>query len=166
MSEFKIIETQEQLDSIIADRLARGRESVRKEYEGFISPEDFEEKTKELTQQIETANATIGELTEKNNSLTGDIESLNKDIADRDSKISKYEADSVKNRIANEYGIPFEFADRLAGSTPEEIKADAEKMASYFAKGAPISTPKAAPEPSEGDGVLSAFKKLNPNLNL
>lgn len=166
MSEFKIIETQEQLDSIIADRLARGRESVRKEYEGFISPEDFEVKTKELAQQIETANATIGELTEKNNSLAGDIESLNKDIADRDSKISKYEADSVKNRIANEYGIPFEFADRLAGSTPEEIKADAEKMASYFAKGAPISTPKAAPEPSEGDGVLSAFKKLNPNLNL
>lgn len=156
MSEFKIIETQEQLDSIIADRLARGRESVRKEYEGFISPEDFESKVAELNKQVEEATGKINELTEKTTSLTNDI-------AERDSRISKYEADSVKNRIANEYGIPFEFANRLAGSTPEEIKEDAEKMAGYF-KG--VSTPKASPEPNEGDGVLSAFKKLNPNLNL
>ena len=44
MSEFKIIETQEQFEERLKDRLKRERESVRKEYEGFLSPSDEEEK--------------------------------------------------------------------------------------------------------------------------
>lgn len=39
---FKPIETQEELDNIIKDRLKRERESTQKRYEGWISPEDHQ----------------------------------------------------------------------------------------------------------------------------
>ena len=44
MSEFKPIETQEQLDAIISDRIKRAQETTRKEFEGFLSPEDAAKK--------------------------------------------------------------------------------------------------------------------------
>ena len=46
MSEFKQIETQEQLDEILKDRLKRERETTRKEFEGFLSPSAAAEKYK------------------------------------------------------------------------------------------------------------------------
>ena len=44
MSEFKAIETQEEFDKVIGERLKREQETVRKEYEGFLSPEDVQKK--------------------------------------------------------------------------------------------------------------------------
>ena len=44
MSEFKVIETQEQFDEAIKERLTREREKVEKEYEGYLSPKDVQEK--------------------------------------------------------------------------------------------------------------------------
>lgn len=44
MSDFKVIETQEQLDAILGDRLKRERETVKKEFEGYLSPEDAAKK--------------------------------------------------------------------------------------------------------------------------
>ena len=44
MGDFKVIETQEQLDAIISDRLKRERETIKKEYEGFLSPEEVAKK--------------------------------------------------------------------------------------------------------------------------
>ena len=39
---FKPIETQEELDNIIKERLKRERESTQKKFEGWISPEDHQ----------------------------------------------------------------------------------------------------------------------------
>ena len=44
MSDFKVIETQEQFDAAIGDRLKRERDTVKKEYEGYLSPEAAEQK--------------------------------------------------------------------------------------------------------------------------
>lgn len=38
---FKVIETQEEFDARISERLKRDRESFAKKYEGYISPEDL-----------------------------------------------------------------------------------------------------------------------------
>ena len=60
MSEFKVIETQEQLDAIITARLERDRKSYAKQFEadykekGWKSPEEIEELTKDLNAQIST----------------------------------------------------------------------------------------------------------------
>ena len=59
MAEFKVIETQEQLDSIITARLERDRKSYAKQFEadykekGWKSPEEIEALTKDLNDQIE-----------------------------------------------------------------------------------------------------------------
>ena len=44
MSDFKVIETQEQFDAAIGERLKRERDTVKKEYEGYLSPEAAEKK--------------------------------------------------------------------------------------------------------------------------
>ena len=42
--------------------------------------------------------------------------------------MQKYEADSVKTRIARECGLSVELANRLSGDTEEDIKQDAEAL--------------------------------------
>lgn len=60
-------------------------------------------------------------------------------------------------------GIPVELADRLAGATEEEFKADAEKLSKYFAAagGQPMFDPESG---SELSGVEKAFYDRNPDL--
>ena len=44
MSDFTPIETQEDFNKAIEKRLDRERNTIRKEYEGFLSPEDAQKK--------------------------------------------------------------------------------------------------------------------------
>ena len=75
MSDFKIIETQEQLDQVIKDRLERERVKLSKEYEGKISG---------LNDQLKT-------LTEENSSVKQSLEK----IAEKDKEI-----DALKGQVA------------------------------------------------------------------
>lgn len=117
MAEFKIIETQEELDRIITERLKRNKESVTaevtKQYEGYLSPDEV----KKLNDQV---TALTAQLTEKDTS-----------IADLTAKNKAYENASVKARIAHEKGLPYELAERLSGETEEEITADADILAKF-----------------------------------
>jgi hypothetical protein len=117
MSEFKTIETQEELDNIIKDRLSRNTKTVTaevtKQFEGYISPDE----QAKLTKKMDDLKA---ELTKKDNT-----------IADLKAKNTAYETASVKTKIAREYGIPEELADRLSGTNEEEYKADAEALSKY-----------------------------------
>ena len=117
MSEFKAIETQEELDAIIKARLDRNTKTVtdevKKGYEGYISPDE----AKKLNDQIASLN---NQLTEKETVIT-DLTAKNKN----------YETASVKARIAHEKGLPFELAERLSGETEQDISADADKLAQF-----------------------------------
>lgn len=42
MSEFKVIETQEELDAVLQKRLERKEREVQEKYKGFASPDDVE----------------------------------------------------------------------------------------------------------------------------
>ena len=141
MSEFKTIETQEELDSIIKDRLDRNTKKitaeVTKQFEGYSSPDE----QKKLTKQIETLTA---QLTEKDTA-----------IADLTAKNTAYETASVKAKIAREYGIPAELADRISGTNEEEYKADAENLAKFVAAGRPTAAPMFSAEPSD-NGISAA----------
>jgi hypothetical protein len=118
MSEFKTIETQEELDNIIKDRLSRNTKTVTaevtKQFEGYISPDE----QAKLTKKVDDLKA---ELTKKDNT-----------IADLKAKNTAYETASVKTKIAREYGIPEELADRLSGTNEEEYKADAEVLSQFI----------------------------------
>ncbi|MBM6686796.1 DUF4355 domain-containing protein [Faecalicatena contorta] len=146
MSEFKTIETQEQLDAIIADRIKRAQETTRKEFEGFLSPEDAEKKYAGYLSPEAEKKKYAGYLSPE-------------EAAKKDAKIKGYETNSVKMRIAHENGIPYELAERLNGDTEDDIRKDAETMAKYLKKqqgGAPL----ASTEPSDVDSKRAAVKKM------
>ena len=47
MGDFTPIETQEQLDAVIGERIKRERETSAKKYEGYLSPDDFKQTTED-----------------------------------------------------------------------------------------------------------------------
>lgn len=152
MSEFKAITTQEEFDAAIKERLARNTKSitdeVTKKYEGFISPDEISKREKALNDKITALTAQAGE--------------KDKSIADLTSKNQVYELNALKAKIAREKGIPYELAQRLTGSTEEELSKDADEFAKYMPK---KTAPLHDPEGGDGlSGVEKAFYMKNPEL--
>lgn len=146
---FKPIETQEAFDAIIRERLERNTRSVTaevtKKFEGWISPEDVKKETDPLNQKITDLNEQI-----KGHETT---------IADLTAKNTAHETAATKRKIAHELGIPFEMADRLSGSTEEEIRADAETM-SKFVTGSTQPAPMYSSELPPSNTSDAALKKM------
>lgn len=147
MAEFKTIETQEQFDEIIKERLERNTktvtENVTKQFEGYISPDDLETKTKDLTGQIET--------------LTSEKSTLETQVEELKGKVHKYEIGSVKTKVAHEFKIPYELSHKLSGETEEEIRKDAESLAKFV--GTTHQAPNFNPETPPGKSKDEAFKR-------
>lgn len=122
MSDFKVIETQEQFDAAISERLRRDREAQAKRYEGWTSPEDLQKATEDLNKKIKALEEAAAE--------------TQKTIAEKDAEIAKsaqYRTDLEKTRIALAAGLKIDYADRLRGENAEEWKKDAETLAKDFA---------------------------------
>lgn len=115
MGEFKAIETQEQLDAVLGERLKRERETVRKEFEGYLSPEDVTKKYAGYLSPEDVTKKYKGYLSPE-------------EAAKKDAQIKGYESFSVKTRVAHEVGLPYELAARLSGETEEDIRKDAEGL--------------------------------------
>ena len=116
MGEFQPINTQEELDRVLASRLQRERDTVTKSFQAQITERDekitgFESTIKDLNKQIETLNGQTGRITEL------------------EAKVREYETASAKTRIARETGLPLDLADRITGSDEDAMRADAESLA-------------------------------------
>lgn len=123
MSDFKVIETQEELDGIIKDRLDRERKAVRKEYEGY--------------DDIKTENETLKKkLADYDGKKVVDPEEWDK----KNSELAKYETNSVKMRIAKEFNLPDELALRLTGDDEEALKKDAELLSNVASQTGSVQT--------------------------
>lgn len=155
---FEAITTQEQFDEKVLERVGRAKDSVRKEFEGWISPEDQEKKTSGLNRQITDLNGTINKLNEK-------IKNHDKEIADRDSKIKAYETGSVKIRVAREKGLPYEAVEFITGDDEDSIGKSADALKGLF-KDVGGEPPAPNPEGSGGkekddnESYKEALKKL------
>ena len=135
MSEFKIIETQEEFDARISERLKRAAETTAKKYEGWTSPEDLETVKSDYESKIKI--------------LEDSVASAEQKLKDKDIEIAesaKYKTDLEKTRIALQAGLKIEYADRLRGENAEEWKADAEALAKDFAP-KPSTAPLGSNEP-------------------
>ena len=118
MAEFTPIETQEQLDKIIGERIARAKQSAAEKYADY---DDIKAKNAEYVAQISQLQA---QLQTNADTLSGNEAS----IADLTAKVKKYETDSVKTAVALEMGLPYQMAGRLNGEDEKAIRADAEAM--------------------------------------
>ena len=145
---FKPIETQEELDSIIKDRLKRERESTQKKYEGWISPDDHQK-------ALDEANKALDDYKKAHE---GDEQT----IADLSAKNKAYETASLKSRVAHEVGLSYEWIGRISGDDEESIRKDAESLKKLVGNGAqPIPTKNT----ESGENVDSATASLKSVLN-
>ena len=150
MADFKIIETQEELNRILAERLNRAKDKA-KEVE-----ENFRKEIATLQDQISTKDAEISKLTETQNSHADEVAKLNSEIA-------TYKLSSIKHQIAHQNGLPYELAERLTGTDEDSLRADAENLKKYI--GPKTAPPLATPELPPEDSKNSDFRKLAQTLN-
>lgn len=118
MSEFQIIETQEQLDKIIGERIKRAEQKAAEKYADYDS---IKTQNADYVSQISQLQAQLQAQSEK-------IKGHETTVADLTQKVQDYETASVKTKVALELGLPYQFAGRLTGADEKAIRADAEAM--------------------------------------
>lgn len=147
--------TQEEVNKLVGQARLEGKEIGKKEFENYISPDEFAKKTEDL-------NAKLGELNDQLKTLTDEKAALETQMSEKDDAIAKYERDSVKMNVAREMGLAFGAEKFLQGDDEEAIRKSAESLKNLV--GTPPA-PKYNPEqPPEEDGVAAAFRKMNPNI--
>lgn len=143
---FKPIETQEELDSIIKERLKRERESTQKKFDGWVSPEAHQ-------QAIDDANKAFDEYKKAH-------ESDEQTIADLTAKNKSYETASLKSRIAHEVGLSYDWISRISGDDEESIRKDAESLKKLVGSGQPISTKSTEPSGNKADSTTAGLRSV------
>lgn len=140
---FEPITTQEQLDGLLQTARAETEqryagylspEAVQQQYHGWMSPEDQET----LRNQHQT------------------------ELQERDDKIQSYEAQSLRNKVARETGLPVELAEKLSGADEAAMRTDAEAMLRVIGKHRG-GDPSVQAEPTP-DAKAAAYKNLAANL--
>lgn len=130
--EFQPITSQEQLNSIIGDRIKRAQESAEKKYEGYLSKEEVSKQVAVYQQQIDEISAAHSKDSETIKTLTAQVKS--------------FETANLKSRVAHEMGLPYGMASRITGETEEDIRKDAQSLKELIGTNKP-QAPQATTEP-------------------
>lgn len=161
MGDFTPITSQEQFDAMVKDRLERQskkfdteKADLEKKYSGYMASDDVTKLKQSYEDQIKDLNTKV----EAGASVQTELDSAKK-------QIEAQKLDSLRIKAALENGIPYEFADRLKGTTAEELTADAKLFAKSFTKPAGQHTqPAYNGESKDIDAVSARFYELNPKL--
>lgn len=142
MSDFKVIETQEEFDKMIQKRLEQKEREVSERFKDYLSPEEVAKIRSEYDGKIKVANDSLK--AERDKSLEH-----SKIVSELENRAKTAESKWLKGKVAMEKGIPFALADRLIGETEEELLKDAESVSSLLA-------PKSAPplRTNEASGAM------------
>lgn len=129
---FEPIETQEQLESIIA--------GVRNEYADYDT----------LKSQVSGMDA-----------LRSELETVKAVCDEQAATIKGLETAAQKQKIAEEYGIPSALADRLKGENEEELRSDAANLAPMLKhkKTAPLRDPESID--NDHGGLRKLLSEMN-----
>ena len=150
MSEFKPITTQEEFDAAIKERLSREKAKYS----------DYDQ-LKSRVEELETENVGLKSTIEANRQSKADDE---KQLEELQNQVSGYETASLRTRIALQYGLPYDLADRLQGTDEESLKVDAERLAGYMKRAQPVA-PVRETEPQVGDNKTMQMKSMLRELN-
>lgn len=154
MSEFTPIVTQEQFDAMVKERIARAEKSAAEKYGDY---EDLKKQNADL-------NGQIAQLTEQIRKQTETIDGNKTVVDDLTAKVQAYETASVKTKIALELGLPYQMADRLAGSDEKAIRKDAEAMVRLIGNNRKVP-PLGSGEPAKTGDKDAAWKSFAASLD-
>lgn len=149
MTEFKVIETQEQLDAIIKARLDREKAK-------YSDYDTLAEKIKNLETENTNLKQTIIDKETSESTTASKIADLEKDVTIWKNK-------SLKQQIAMKNGLPFDLAERLQGDSEESLNLDAERLASLV-NVKTYTQPLADTEPNVNNGIDAAWRDVVKNL--
>ena len=144
--------TQEEVNKLVGAARLEGKDTVRKEFEGWISPDELAKKTEDLNTQLNGLNEQI-------KTLTDEQTALKTQLSEKDGQIAKYEIDSVKTKVAKEFGLSYEAKDFLQGEDEKAIRESAKTLKTLVGSGA--SAPAFNPEPaSNGNSTDQALREM------
>ena len=152
--EFTAITSQEQLDTVIADRLKRNEEKWAKKYEGYLSPDDVTKKCSDYEKQI-------ADLTTALDGANKKAANFDKEMAEKNSLIKGYEVSSLKTKVVHESGLTYEAIEFLRGEDEESIKKSAEALKNLVGS-KPV--PKFESEPDVSSSKNAEIRKLAQSL--
>lgn len=154
--EFTPIETQEQFDAMVKDRVERaksaGAKDARKEFETQLKDlESIKEQLTSKDSEIEALKAKITDFESEKKANDESYQGMQKEL-------SELKLKALKTNVAIEAGLPADLADRLTGEDEEALKADAEKLASFVGskKVAPSFKTEEVPE----DPAEAGFREM------
>lgn len=152
---FKAIETQEDFDKAVSERINREKDTLNKKYSDY---DELKKQVSTLTSENTSLQSTIRTNKEKYDGYDKNIEELN-------SKIKDYETANLRTKVALDNGLPYDLANRLVGETEEDLKIDAERLAGFVKHEEPV-VPLKETEPNSGSDENNAYKNMIDNLNL
>ncbi len=150
--EFTPIETQEQFDAMVKDRVERAKKSAAKEFETQLK--DLEQ----LKESVTAKETEIGTLKAKITDLEAEKKTNGESYQSMQKELSQVKLSALKQRIAIDAGIPLEMADRLNGEDEESIKEDAEKVKGFL--GAKHVAPSFKTEEVPEDPAEAGFREM------
>ena len=132
MSEFKVIESQEELDAIIKPRVERAikkaKEEAKEEYESSLK--SLNDENSSLKSEVGQYKKSLESMKEKDEQITG----LNKTI-------ESYKREDLKRKIAVDCGLPFNLSNRIQGEDEESMRKDAESLSNFIKNSNPSVVP-------------------------
>lgn len=160
MSEFTPIETQEDFDKAIKSRLAQKDRELAEKYKDYLSPADAEALKANYGKQLEEANQKAKEAQDKLKTFDDTVSELTK-------RAESAETSLLKNKIAYEHKLPLELANRLIGTTEEELTKDAESLSGLLKPNTapPLHTSNNNPATAGGDGMAALVAAVNAQLS-
>ncbi|OFI49691.1 hypothetical protein BG261_02830 [Floricoccus tropicus] len=150
MSDFKPIETQEELNKIIESRLARQKESIESEFSDYSQ---LQEANKNLEGKLEFL---ANEAKESEGNYKSKIEELTK-------KANASEMAQLRIKIALSNGLPYDLADRLVGDDESALQSDAERLSGFIKSNGP-KPPLKSLETNPGDAAKNNLKSMLKDL--
>jgi len=121
MAEFKVIDTQEEFDNRIKDRLDRAEKKAREEFTGWTSPDDLAKLSEAHKAEIEKLNNAHAEAMKK-------YADYDKKFKEMTGQIHAYEVASLKSRIVHEKNLPYDAVEFLQGEDEKTISESAERL--------------------------------------
>lgn len=151
MSDFKVIESQEELDRILKDRLERAEKKAKEEMQGLID-------------SLKSENAGLKEENTNYQKQLEGIKEKDVTISTLEGKIESYKKAELRRKVAIENNIPYKLADRIVGDDEESMAEDAKRLAEFVGKKDHVP-PLRNYEDKNPDDMDGALKDLLNNLN-
>ena len=121
MADFKVINTQEEFDERIKERIERAEKKVRDEFKGWASPDDLKVMTEKHGEEITKLNDAHAEELKK-------YAGYDEKFTQQATRIHELEVGALKTRIANEKKLPWDAVEFLQGDDEKSINESADKL--------------------------------------